>query len=128
MLVFAPTTSLASLRRQVDALKRKLDRLLAAHRIKVAANHIVQLWNIAVAKSAPHPDTGIKPKPDPIDCVHIMADAGFRPESWNPLHGYIDRCEYYQMTPDAQEIINKLHLPKKLASLIAALPNPSPAS
>ena len=120
MLVFAPRISLASLRRQVDALKRKLDRVLAAHRLKSAANLIVELWNIAVANK--------QPKPDPIDCVHIIADAGFRPKSWNILHGYIDHCQRYQIPPAAKEIINKLHPPRKLASLIAVLTNLAPAS
>ena len=120
MLVFGPRISLASARRQVKALKRKLDRVLAAYRLKSAANRIVKQWNIAVANK--------QPRPDPIDCVHIIADAGFRPKSWNILHGYIDHCQRYNLLPDAKEIINKLHPPRKLASLVAVLTNLAPAS
>ena len=108
--------SLSQARRQVAALKRKLDRVLAVYRLKSAVNRIVQLSNTAVAAE--------QPGPDPVDCVHIIADAGFRPKSWNPLHGYIDQCQRYRAVPDAEEIVNKLRPPRRLSSLIALLPNP----
>ena len=120
--------SLSQLRRQVNALKRKLDRFLAAYNLKSAANHIVQRWNTVVEKPAPHPETGKNPVPDPVDCVQIIAGAGFRPKSWNPLHAYIDQCQRYRTAPDAQEILNTLRLPRRLSSLIAILPNPSLAN
>ena len=117
MLTLYPRVTLASLRRQVDALKRKLARILPTLRLRSAADHIVKLWNIAIAKK--------KPKPDPIDCVHVISKAGFRPESWNPLHGYIEQCRRYRRTPDAQEIINKLFPPGKKANPSAILIKPS---
>ena len=117
--LYRPGITLTSLRRQFEALKRKLDRLLAASRLKSATSRIVRLWEIAVEKK--------KPLPDPVDCVHIMARAGFRPESWNYLHGYIDHCQRFRAVPDAEEILSKLSLPRRLSSLIAVLPDPSPA-
>ena len=117
MLQLYRPPSLASLRRQVDALKRKLARILPTLRLKSAANHIVELWNIAVSKK--------KPKPDPIDCVHVISKAGFRPESWNPLHGYIEQCRRYRTTPDAGEIIGKLFPPGKKANPSSILIKPS---
>ena len=113
MLDIAPRIPLSSLRRQVDALKRLWDRVLPALRLKIAVNHIAQLWEIAVAKQ--------QPKPDPIDCVHIISDAGFRPESWNPLHAYLEHTDRYRRIPDPKEIINKLNPPKNLASMVAAI-------
>ena len=115
--LYTPRVTLASLRRQVDALKRKLARILPTLRLKSAANQIVKLWNIAVAKK--------KPKPDPIDCVHVISGAGFRPESWKPLHGYIEQCQRYRTTPDAQEIIGKLFPPGTKANPSAILINRS---
>ena len=130
--MFGPIIPLSALRRQVDALKRKLDRVLAAYNLKSAAHRIVQRWNTAAEKPAHSSDTGKdtrkkkNPDPDPVDCVHIMAEAGFRPQSWNPLHAYIDQCQRYRAVPDAQEILNTLNLPRKLAKLIAILPTPNP--
>ena len=112
--------TISQLRNQINALKRKLAPILDAYRLKSAANHIVRRWSAAVEKK--------KPVPDPVDCVQIIAGAGFRPQAWNPLHAYIDQCQRYRSCPDAGEIINTLNPPRKLASLIAALPNPSPAS
>jgi len=117
MLTLYPRITLASLRRQVDALKRKLARILPTLRLRSAADQIVKLWNIAVAKK--------KPKPDPIDCVHVISGAGFRPESWNPLHGYIEQCHRYHATPDAREIINRLFPSGKKPNPSAILINPS---
>ena len=114
-----PRISLASARRQVEALRRKLDRVLAAYRLKAAVSKIVRRWEKAAEKK--------KPAPAPMDCVHIVADAGFRPESWNPLHGYITHCQRFRLSPDAGEIIDKLRPPKKLVSLLNALPEPAPA-
>ena len=117
MLQLYRPPSLASLRRQIDPLKRKLARVLPTLRLRSAAGHIVKLWNIAVAKQ--------KPTPDPIDCVHVISSAGFRPESWNPLHGYIDHCQRYRTTPDAGEIIGKLFPPGNKPVPSAILINPS---
>ena len=114
------TPSLASLRRQVNALKRKFARVLAAYRLRLVANRIVELWNIAVAKT--------QPVPDPIDCVHIVADAGFRPKSWNPLHAYIRNCRRYDTSPAAEEIINRLIPPKQRVNPSTILANRSSAT
>ena len=65
-----PRISLASARRQVDALRRKLDRVLPALRLRNAASRIVRQWDGATPE---------KPGPDPVDCVRIIAGAGFRP-------------------------------------------------
>ena len=92
---------------------------LASARLKAAVSRIVRLWEIAVEKK--------KPVPDPMDCVHIVAGAGFRPQSWNPLHGYIDHCRRFRVSPDANEIIDKLRPPRKLVSLLNVLPEPAPA-
>ena len=116
MLTLYSRAALASLRRQVDALKRKFARVLPVLRLRSAADHIVKLWNIAVAKK--------KPRLDPVDCVRVIADAGFRPKSWNPLHGYIEQCQRYGATPDAGEIIGKLFPPGKKTDPSAILIKP----
>ena len=122
MLTFyRPGITLASLRRQFEALKRKYARVIAAAVLKPAADHIVELWNTAVAKK--------RPVPDPVNCVRIMADAGFRPKTpktWNFLHEYIDRCERYRLFPDADGIIEKLLPPGERVELHAVLPNRFP--
>ena len=45
-----PGITLASLRRQLNALKRKYARLLAVAHLKPVTDQITELWNIAVAK------------------------------------------------------------------------------
>ena len=117
--MFKPRITLRSLRRRFEALKRKYARVIAASILMPVANQIVVLWNIAVAKK--------QPKPDPVDCVHIVAHAGFRPKSWNSLHGYIDHCERYHTSPGADEIINHLLPPKQRVILSEVLPNRFPA-
>ena len=56
-----------------------------------------------------------------------MRASGFRPESWNPLHGYIDRCQRFRLTPEFGEIIDKLRPPRKMVSLLNILPESAPA-
>ena len=117
--LFLPRTSLASARRQVAALRREFDRVLPALRIRIAANSVVQEFEEATPE---------KPAPDPVDCVQIMSGAGFRPESWNPLHSYIEHCLRYRRTPKYGEIIARLNLPRKLTSRLASIQNPAPAN
>ena len=127
--LYPPRITLASLRRQFEALKRKYARVIAAAVLKPVADHIVRLWEIAVSKPAPYPDTGKQPVPDPVDCVRIVSDAGFRPttpKTWNALHGYIDQCQRYRYVPDADEIIEKLLPPGKKISLSVVFPKRFP--
>ena len=53
--------TISSLRRQVEALKRKYARVIAAAVLKPVADKIVNLWDIATAKK--------QPKPNPLLCV-----------------------------------------------------------
>ena len=81
-----------SLRRQFESFKRKYARAIASIILKPVADEITRLWAIAVAKK--------QPVPDAIDCVHIVADSGFRPlTTWNALHGYIDHCLRFRSYP-----------------------------
>ena len=107
-------TTIGSLRRRLEALKRKYAREIAAAVLKPVAQKIVNLWDIATAKK--------QPKPNPVDCVRKVADAGFRLKTLNALHGYIDSCERYGGFPDADEIVNKLLPPKQPVELSAVLP------
>ena len=109
-----PGITLASLRRQLNALKRKYARLLAVAHLKPVTDQITELWNIAVAKE--------KPKPDPISCIKKIADAGFRITSLKALHIYLKDCRYYNEFPDAQEIAARLFPPGKKINLSAVLP------
>ena len=114
--LYRPGITLASLRRQFEEIKRKYARIIAAAVIKPVADHIVELWNIAVAAKLP--------VPDPVNCVRIVADAGFRPKTpktWIALHEYIDHCERYRLLPDADEIIEKLLPPKQRVQLHVVL-------
>lgn len=121
-----PIISLASARRQVEALKREFEafkrkhsRLIAARVLKPAADHIARLWEIAVEKK--------KPGPDAVDCVHIIADTGFRPlNRWNDLHEYIDHCQRYRMVLDPEEIIEKLLPPGRKINLSDIFPKRFP--
>ena len=110
--------TISSLRRQIEALKRKYAREIAAAVLKPVASQITRLWEISVAKK--------QPKPNPLDCVRKVADAGFRLKTLNALHGYIDSCERYGGFPDAGEIINRLLPPKKPVELSAVLPDRFP--
>ena len=122
-----PIISLASARRQLEALKRKLEvfkrkhaRVIAAAVLKPVARRITHLWETAVENK--------QPVPDPIDCVHIVTDAGFRPiTTWNVLHGYIDHCQRFRIVPDPDEIIAKLLPPREKVNLSSVLPKRFPA-
>ncbi len=94
------STSLAGIRRQVDALQRRFARELAMYRVKPVAEQVVQLWNIAIAKQ--------QPKPDPVSCIRKFIDAGFRLPSFKDLHIYLKDCRKYGDFPDAREIALKL--------------------
>lgn len=110
--------TLASLRRELYALKRKYARVFAVAHLKPVTDHIAELWNIAVAKK--------KPKPDPIFCIKKIADAGFRITSLKALHIYLKDCRYYNEFPDAQKIAARLFPPKKKVNLSAVLPDRFP--
>ena len=106
--------TLASLRRQVDALMRQCARQLAVHRLRPIADQIVELWNIAVANK--------QPKPSPIFCVRRVAEAGFRLQTYLALHIYIENCQRYGRFPDAGEVADKLFPPGSKVNLRAVLP------
>ncbi len=110
--------TISSLRRQIEALKRKYAREIAAAVLKPVANQITRLWEIAVAKK--------QPKPDPLDCVQKVAQAGFRLHTFKALHGYIEDCRRYGGFPDADVIVNKLLPPKQRVELSVVLPDRFP--
>ena len=109
--MFSEGISLASIRRQIEALERKCARQLAIYRLKPAVDQITELWNIAVAKN--------QPKPDPLTCVRKVVDAGFRLPTFTALHTYIKDCRKYGKFLDAKEIADKLFPPGKKVSLYA---------
>ena len=92
--MFSEGISLASIRRQIEALERKCARLLAIYRLKPAVDQITELWNIAVAKN--------QPKPDPLTCVRKVVDAGFRLPTFTALHTYIKDCRKIRQVPRRQ--------------------------
>ena len=110
--------TLSSLRRQIEALKRKYAREIAAAVLEPVADKIVNLWDIATAKN--------QPQPSPLICVRKVAEAGFRLRTFKALHGYIEDCRYYGRFPDADEIINKLLPPKQRVELSVVLPDRFP--
>ena len=110
--------TISSLRRQIEALKRKYAREIAAAVLKSVAQKIVNLWGIATAKK--------QPKPNPLLCVRKVVKAGFRLKTFNALHSYIEDCRTYGGFPDAAEIINKLLPPKQPVNLSAVLPGRFP--
>ena len=110
--------TLSQIRREIEALKRKYARQIAAAVLKPVAGKIVNLWDIATAKK--------QPKPNPMLCVRKVVDAGFRLHTFNALHSYIEDLRTYGGSPDADEIINKLLPPKKSVQLSAVLPNRFP--
>ena len=102
------------LRCQFENLKRRYARVIAAAWLLPPADQITELWNIAVAKK--------QPKPNSVSCVRMVADAGFRLKTWNALHGYMTVCRRYGGSPDFLEIIQKLLPPKKPVFLSQVLP------
>ena len=116
--LYRPGITIASLRRQFEALKRKYARVIAAAVLKPIADRIVRLWEIAVERK--------QPKPNPLLCVRKVADAGFCLQTFKDLHIYVDDCQRYGGFPDADEIINKLLPPGVKVNLSAVLPNRFP--
>ncbi len=110
--------SLYQIRHQIEALKRKYARQIAAAVLKPVANKIVNLWDIATAKK--------QPKPDPLLCVHKAVKAGFRLHTFTALHVYLEDCQRYGGFPDANEIINRLLPPQQRVELSAVLPTRFP--
>ena len=110
--------TISSLRRQIEALKRKYAREIAAAVLEPVADKIVNLWDIATAKN--------QPKPSPLICVREVAEAGFRLRTFNALHAYIDNCRNYGGFPDADEIVNRLLPPKQRVELSVVLPDRFP--
>ncbi len=110
--------TISSLRRQIEALKRKYAREIAAAVLEPVANKIVNLWDIATARR--------QPKPNPLLCVQKVVKAGFRLKTFKALHGYIEDCRYYGRFPDADEIVNKLLPPKQRVELSVVLPDRFP--
>ena len=112
-------TTINSLRRQFEALKRKYARVIAAAVLKPVADEIVSLWDIAISQK--------QPKPDPLTCVQKVAKAGFRLQTFTRLHIYIEDCSRYGGFPDPWEIINRLLPPGEKVNLSTVLPNRFPA-
>ena len=110
--------TLSSLRRQIEALKRKYAREIAAAVLEPVADKIVNLWDIATAKK--------QPKPDPLLCVRMVVKAGFSLHTFKALHGYMEDCRYYGGFPDADEIVNRLLPPKQRVELSVVLPDRFP--
>ena len=77
----------ASLHPQREALERKCASQLAVYRLRPVVDQIAELWNIAVAKK--------QPKPDSLTCVRKIADAGFRLPTFTALHTYYKDCRKY---------------------------------
>ena len=117
--LYRPGITLASLRRQFEALKRKYARVIAATFLKPVADEIVSLWNIAVQKK--------QPKPSPILCIRKVVKAGFTLDTFKALHVYLEDCRRYGGFPGALEIIEKLLPPGEKVNLSAILPNRFPA-
>ena len=110
-----PGVTLASLRRQLNALTRKYARLIAVAHLTPVTDRIAELWNIAIDKK--------KPKPDPVSCIRKIADAGFRVTTFKDLHIYLKDCRYYNWFPAAQEIANHLFPPGEQIDLSVVLPS-----
>ena len=110
--------TISSIRRQIEALKRKYAREIAAAVLEPVANKIVNLWDIATAKK--------QPKPSPLLCVQKVVKAGFRLHTFVALNAYLDNCRRYGGFPDADEIVDKLLPLKQRVELSAVLPDRFP--
>ena len=110
--------TLYQIRCQIEAIKRKYAREIAAAVLEPVADKIVTLWDIATAKK--------QPKPNPLLCVQKVVKAGFRLKTFKALHGYIEDCRYYGRFPDADEIVNRLLPPKQRVELSVVLPDRFP--
>ena len=93
-------TTLSSLRRRVDALRRKLAGPLAILRLRrLAAEHSLEC-TVAHADRKPHPE--IHP------FILRVVDAGFRLTTFMAVHKYLESCRSQNTLPDSEELLRAL--------------------
>ena len=106
--------TLRQLRDQFEALKRKYARVIAMAHAKTAADQIVELWNIALAKG--------QPRPDPVSCIKKFIDAGLRMPGFKAVLTYLKDIKTYGGFPEAGAMAEMLFPPGKKVDLNAVLP------
>lgn len=92
--------SLSEIRRQVDALRRRLAPELAFLRLRKLAEEFCCQWDTAV--------TNHQPPPDPHPFILRVANAGFRLNTFMALHKYLDRCRDRNSNPQSRDIVSNL--------------------
>ena len=89
-------TTLSSLRRRVDALRRKLAVPLAILRLRrLAAEHSLEC-------TVAHADLEIHP------FILRVVDAGFRLTTFMAVHKYLESCRSQNTLPDSEELLRAL--------------------
>ena len=92
--------SLSEIRRQVDALRRRLAPELAVLRLRKLAEEFCCQWDTAIAN---HRQT-----PEPHPFILRIAGAGFRLNTFMALHKYLDRCREGNSHPQPRDIVSNL--------------------
>ena len=89
--------SLAQIRRQVNALLRKLAPYLLVYRLRKLVDPLCQQWAADAACQ--------KPAPEPLAVIQYIANAGFRLPTFMSLQRYLDRCRSEKRNPESRQII-----------------------
>ena len=92
--------SLSEIRRQVDALRRRLAPELAVLRLRKLAGEFCSQWDTAITNHQPAPET------HPF--ILRVAGAGFRLNTFMALHKYLDRCRDGNNYPQPRDIVSNL--------------------
>ena len=92
--------SLSEIRRQVDALRRRLAPELAVLRLRKLATEFCCQWDTAIANH--------QPAPAPHPFILRVAGAGFRLNTFTTFHKYLDRCREDNRHPQPSDIVSKL--------------------
>ena len=108
---------LRSLRRRVEALRRKLAIPLAILRLTRLAREFSRQWTVAVA------DRQSPPESHPF--ILRVADAGFRLTTFMSVHKYLERCRDQNTLPDSNKMVQSL-LPWCSPLVAAQVPDMSP--
>ena len=92
--------SLSEIRRQVDALRRRLAPELAVLRLHKLAKEFRFQWDTAIANH--------QPAPEPHPFILRIAGAGFRLNTFMALQKYLDRCRDRNNHPQPRDIVTNL--------------------
>ena len=108
--------TLSSVRRRVDAIRRKLAVPLAILRLHRLANEFSLEWTVAIADR--------QPRPESHPFILRVAAAGFRLTTFMEVRKYLEGCRSQNTLPETYKLLRALlpcHIPLVPAYLFADL-------